>query len=413
MRGPETPAEPLSAKAWIDKEIARIKARGEPVTMADLAGNPIPDSENAALIYARIFDQLEKYSGSKDAGVIGRFGSPEERKKDPKLWQEARSAVARHSGMLALVEEAVAKPKCKFPIQWEKGMEATFPHYAKLRNLARLLRANAILQAKDGRMSDAVRSIDMGFRLADSIKGEHTLIGLLVRIAIMNMADRSFREVASCGSIDEKPAKQLFDTLAKIDLKLGHVKALQGERAMGTWVFDQLRQGRDVLGVGGVPFPAALDREEQFYLKQMVKHIDAAHLPYRVIKSRPMWEEFDAEIPEYALVSRILIPVSTRAHLICDKARANLALTQVSLAAEAYRDRFGSYPPILDDLKTKLGWKLPQDPFSGKDLGYRLDGKGFTLYSIGPDLKDDRGTREQDPKDHEGPGDIIWKHEPQ
>ena len=145
----------------------------------------------------------------------------------------------------------------------------------------------------------------------------------------------------------------------------------------------------------------------------MAKQIEAARLPYRAVKSRHMEETFDPEIPKDALVSAILITVSTRAHLARDKARANLALTQVSLAAEAYRDRFGSYPPTLEDLKTKLGWKLRQDPFSGRDVGYRLEGKGFTVYSIGPDLKDDRGIRQQDPQDHEGPGDMIWKHEPQ
>ena len=402
----------LFAKGWVDKEIARIKAAGEPTTMADLAGDPIPDSENAAIIYAEIFDQLEKGLGRKDADVIGRFISPEERKKDPKLWQEARSVIARHSAALALVEEAAARPRCRFPVQWDKGIRADFPHYAKLRNLARLLIANAVLEARDGRMTEAVRSIDLGFRVADSIKGDPTLIALLVRTAIMDMTARSFRDVACHWSVDEELAKQLFDTLAKIDLELGHVKALQRMRAMGIWVFDQLRQGRDV-GVVAAPFPLARDADERFYLKQMAKQIEVARLPYRVVKSRDMGDTFDPEIPKYAFVSGLLIPISTRFHLACDSARANLALMQVFLAAEAYRDRFGSYPPTLDDLKTKLGWNLPQDPFSGRDLGYRPEGKGFTIYSIGPDLKDDRGAREQKPGDHEGPGDIIWKHEPQ
>jgi len=33
------------------------------------------------------------------------------------------------------------------------------------------------------------------------------------------------------------------------------------------------------------------------------------------------------------------------------------------------------------------------DLFSGKDFVYRRDGEEFTLYSIGPDLKDDGGKR--------------------
>jgi len=42
------------------------------------------------------------------------------------------------------------------------------------------------------------------------------------------------------------------------------------------------------------------------------------------------------------------------------------AMITASAAAMTYKDRFGSYPASLKDLKSRLGWKIPDDPFSGK-----------------------------------------------
>jgi len=63
------------------------------------------------------------------------------------------------------------------------------------------------------------------------------------------------------------------------------------------------------------------------------------------------------------------------------------------LALQAYKARHGAYPASVEELKTKLGWKLPKDPFSEKDFVYRRRDKGFILYSVGPDMKDDGGGR--------------------
>jgi len=56
-------------------------------------------------------------------------------------------------------------------------------------------------------------------------------------------------------------------------------------------------------------------------------------------------------------------------------------------------------------LRSRLGWKLPQDPFSGKDFVYKRQGKGFLLYSIGENLKDDGGLAAPE----EAPADIVWQ----
>ncbi|MCH8923731.1 MAG: hypothetical protein IIA67_11375 [Planctomycetes bacterium] len=63
----------------------------------------------------------------------------------------------------------------------------------------------------------------------------------------------------------------------------------------------------------------------------------------------------------------------------------------LALALAAHRADNGAYPKTLSKLAPKYIAKLPLDPFSGADFRYRLNGKGYTLYSVGNNGKDDGG----------------------
>ena len=69
---------------------------------------------------------------------------------------------------------------------------------------------------------------------------------------------------------------------------------------------------------------------------------------------------------------------------------AQLGNAQIALALKAYEAEHGTYPDSLASLEL-AGWKLPQDPFTGKALYYRREGQGFVIYSLGADMKDQGG----------------------
>jgi len=77
-----------------------------------------------------------------------------------------------------------------------------------------------------------------------------------------------------------------------------------------------------------------------------------------------------------------------------DVTSAEIGLQRVALALKAHKYEHGSYPPDLDSLQSRLRELLPKDPFSGHRFRYRRQGKGFTVYSIGPDLADNGGNQE-------------------
>jgi len=66
-------------------------------------------------------------------------------------------------------------------------------------------------------------------------------------------------------------------------------------------------------------------------------------------------------------------------------------LACIALTLAAYRADHGDYPVTLDDLRPTYMAAVPLDPFSGKPLQFRCDGKDYTLYSVGPDGRDDGG----------------------
>jgi hypothetical protein len=70
---------------------------------------------------------------------------------------------------------------------------------------------------------------------------------------------------------------------------------------------------------------------------------------------------------------------------------AGLRALQVRAAIGLYQRRHGKLPENLDALCPEFLPSVPLDPFSGKPLRYRLAGKGWVLWSVGPDLKDDGG----------------------
>ncbi len=89
----------------------------------------------------------------------------------------------------------------------------------------------------------------------------------------------------------------------------------------------------------------------------------------------------------------MIVPVFRRVIWSSERVAATLKAAQVALAAEAYRAGRGHYPDTIDELE-RMGWELPADPFGGGEYRYRREGRGFVVWSIGPDMDDDGAARD-------------------
>jgi hypothetical protein len=66
-------------------------------------------------------------------------------------------------------------------------------------------------------------------------------------------------------------------------------------------------------------------------------------------------------------------------------------LTKLAFALAAYRADHGSYPARLAELAPKYVREVPKDIFNDAELHYRREDKGYCLYSVGRNGKDDGG----------------------
>jgi hypothetical protein len=88
----------------------------------------------------------------------------------------------------------------------------------------------------------------------------------------------------------------------------------------------------------------------------------------------------------------MMSPVFSRATEARDKSVARIGLAQHAMALRVFQIETGQYPASLAQLRAKVKWPLPPDPFTGKDFVYRRAGAGYLLYSIGPNMRDEGGT---------------------
>jgi hypothetical protein len=381
-----------------EAQIRMLEAKGEPVTPEELMGKPIPAAENAALVYEQARSELDDPSVEKQTKLLAAFSSTG---ADAAQWRAADRALADVSKALALIDRAAAMPRCRFELDWSDPIKATMPTFpAMMRMLCRYKYTDAQSSARRGDFGEATGDIVTIFGMAKSMEDCPLTILQLTRMALVSMAIKAIETSLEYGPTTESQARTLFDAAARIDIAHGFKRGLQGER-----IFLMEMYGPDSFpnlaasgGSGSVLQPAErglaslyahsfLSGDMAIYLEILSSQVEGANLGYRDAKSQGLFDE--PELPFYAVMSKMGADTMPQRFRYTYEEKLNR--TQVFLALQAYKARYGGYPASIKELKSKLGWRLPKDPFSGKDFIYKRQAKGFILYSVGPDMKDDGG----------------------
>jgi hypothetical protein len=92
-----------------------------------------------------------------------------------------------------------------------------------------------------------------------------------------------------------------------------------------------------------------------------------------------------------AILISLVLPSFEKTQGAVDRCQQTRENTRIAFSLEAYKKDHGRYPKKLQDLIPKHLQQLPQDRYSGKPVIYRPVADGYTLYSVGPDGKDDDG----------------------
>ena len=406
----------------IDTEIAATEARGEPLTLAELAPRIAPGVLNAAPIYESAFSSIPKHDNEDYAHALA----------DPTF---ARSYLGARKAALSQIRQAANVRDCAFSVDWNQpSYDLTFPHYARMREAVRLLVLDSSLLAADGRADESLDALATAYRVAPHAMAEPVLIGTLVGIAMIRMAHSGLEECLSLGDPSPAACRTAYDELARIDVDTPFRRALLGERASMLGLFEDIRAGRvsiaELSGDESAGFPrkrifAALyptlnrplfNMDEASALDLQRRIIQASDLPWPQSMEALDAVVADSErLPTYrSVLTQMIFPVFARADWSRRNAAAILAVGRAALAIAAFKAQTGHYPDDLSQVEA-LGWNLPNDPLTGKPLLYRRTADGFTVWGVGPNMKDDGGV-EYDSKNMDftsGPYDITFFCDPQ
>jgi hypothetical protein len=415
------------AEKRLDETLKALAATGAPVELSDLARPPIPDEENAALVYQQAFQAIEL--AKEDYELVWEITSGKSDLADLAVAAQVADILTRNKRALELIHQASFMPDCDFQRDWSRGSDVIFPEFAELHKCSRLLTLESLMLLKAGLADEALEACGANFRLSNAAN-ESLLIAQGCRYRIISIATRTLGHILDGSQASAQTCRALAEEIGKIDINQSYLKALETKRVIDLSFFKRVKSAPNPLlaieefttqseessdskqhssgSWSKILFRWALAVDEQTFLQLMERAIQEARLPYReTVSIKPSIEEAIDSLPRWPppLVTVILYPSHSGDQMVRDRAAANLGLGEISLLLKAYKAERGRYPESLEQLGKYEGRSLPEDPFSGEAFVYHREGEGFVLYSWGPNLKDEGG--EPPPPKRWYEGDIV------
>lgn len=380
-----------------------LKARGVPLTVKDLV-TLCPEGENGAPLW-KAAEELYAFEG-EDTKLLNEVYRSFVR--DTPIAAETWSALARliekNRRVLDLIPEVAGKPCFQYGDTGVKYWEKKMPDAIKTIRATKLWGFDAFLSAEKGDVRASIDRLRIGLRFAPKIAEESTLITYLIAVADAK-ACLMFLNKAVSGR--EVSAELLLPVLGDLgDSQINHWKTLmrnsiRGERVLFMDVGLPLSPAAFQQAFGG---KAWTERLYYWLLRPFVKKDISLNLPkYEELETRALssyyqtrdfWKPYRDHLnglPWYAIVSKNVLPDMEAAFMKVATLDALILTARIGLACRIFKSRTGEYPDGLDALVPDILSELPVDPFTGKPLVYRREGKGFIAYSLGSNLKDDGG----------------------
>ena len=391
-----------------DEELAALKAK-----------YTVPDSENAALLYDKLFETLDIDSNAPE--FFNRSKTP----STDGPWQsgdhpETADWLKGHQKTIDTLIEICRIEKCSFPII--AGL--TDPEYMKygpkMRKCAFLLLSSANNDTAEGRIDAGLEKYFCIIQMGRHIHQQHTLVDLLVGSAVEGLALKPLKRFM----IEGEPGKEQLQLIANslktlennwgpdFNRRLEYEKLLR--KNMISFFYEINQKGKirfnrrnptEVIkawSLQEVPTPTYARRKLTkasiligwFFWPStphtVGKTIDSICEKYYAMADPDFdWGKKPPEIkPQLKLNYRCLIETLTYTqgdiyYTIHERYLSQLAQRRGSrllAAIRQYKNENGSWPANLDAVKSLAPAEALIDPVSGKQLAYENHGKRFSLY---------------------------------
>ena len=410
-------------RAEFHRRIEAIRAAGFPVTGEELdAWCPWPQAgENAAnwITGAATLQQKLDQEQWKPLEVLVGRSSERPRPSEPlsaELKILLEQFVQRNSKALESLHDAAAIPECRYPVDFSRGPSILIPHIGDVRDGCRLLGVEATWQAESGNAKGAADAVEAILQVAGSLDKEPIMMSHLVRMAGANVAIGPLERALSRVEFTDEQLSRLQKAFGDVHGADGLLRAVAGNRCLYLVAFQrpQTLDRQQFNHLPPVPFLEAYSalglsvRDGIAFLDHMEECIRIVQLP---AFERPA--AVDAADARLRAKRGLFVHEFGYAAFFIRREMQGAAwmeLAAAALAVERYRLARGSLPESLGQLVPGYLAVVPVDPFDGLPLRFKRTDRGFAVYSVGEDRKDDGGKEE--PRKKQGETyDLVFRVE--
>jgi hypothetical protein len=372
----------------------------------------VPDEENSNLVVMKIDALRNKWNPGFQRMPNGEKRIPEvvdNHRLDDDDLAELTKELKEHDAIVQLALSLKNFPRGRGQLQLKQPnpLSTSLAHAQACRPSAAILSADAERVLHEGsadKPCDHVRAI---LNAGAGLRGEPSLISLLVRVAVRVIAVRRVERILAMSRPRTEELKSIESRLAGEETEELYLPALRGERAMFHILFENIAAERltlDELGdgprksrsldeeFGWKIYKSKLPADHAHFLRTMNELIAIACLPtHEQLRQLDEWENrfrrdaVEAKLDKERLITTMCLPAVNKVAeaAVRDKALLRCAIT--ALAAERYRIDTNEWPKSLADLCPKYMNETLLDPFDGQPLKYTSRDDGVTIYSVGAD----------------------------
>ncbi len=441
-------------RAATDAYIAELKAKGEPMELAQVIPPPVPPEQNSADTFREAVSLINadksllatNYAYGMRMVAPGRamvqWQQPDVRDSDAtNSWENVAAAVAQNSKTLALLQQIIEKPAFDFQIKYDRGIAGinfTNFYLAESKRSAQRLESAALCALHQGDTAAAVKNLRAMLALVQAMRDERLIISELVRIAITAMAQTVTWEILQAPNVTDEQLAAMEKDWMDLNFIQGEENALAMEfvsRRITTakwrsssselqdyldgWarsgLSDQPETDLDVLKVKAKvilwrywwSYPdeiRALDSHEVFLksarfvetndsFQTAIAGQKAELAALKLNQTNDVFDYFSnpAKADFHSLLSQWARGTDAFFNKVMRIETAK-QMTVTAIALKRYQLKNGKYPASLDSLVPEFAAAVPVDPVNGEPLHYRPNPDGtFLLYSVGENGVDDGG----------------------
>lgn len=406
---------------------AELRRAGRPLTPEELIPPEIPDSENAAWLYASAFALLRTEGNAKTVldltgdssffQTVNRTAQAYSGHPESATEREALEALLQKEvigDILRLVEQGAARPQCRFELEYFRGATLLFNHTYGIAAVNSLLQAKALFEAHRGETEKAWQTLATEAKFADALRTEPLMLSQSFRFGQLSDLADTLQQVSAIALPDEDTARRIADALEtagspSLAQGLDFERVTRGTYYLGQteelWELGDLLAGRGGVSLGTDPFltlellnPAVRQADRAALQRTLRKMAEIAERPYWETPAQMDWR---MDLPKYCVFARSLAIEQFQLDYQV-RLQAKLRMARTAFALLRHKAAFGSYPDTLAGLDAQFLDETLLDPYTGRPLVYRPEGGGFVLYSLGENRTDDGGRESKDL-------DLVWR----